>query len=68
LQAAVLQAQLAAKNASKPPAENTSVTKSKNKRKMSESKECEIEAPVTKKEQVKAKPVKDKGNKPFFLT
>ena len=71
----MLQAALAAKNIDKPPAESSSTTKSKSKRKSSESKECEIEAPITKKEQVKpkltkekeqqAKPklTKDKGNK-----
>jgi len=59
-----LQAQLAAKSADKlpPPVENTSPTKSKTKRKMSEAKECETEAPVAKKEQVKSKPTKDTGN------
>ena len=58
-----MQTQLAAKTTDKPPAENSSVTKSKSKRKMSESKECENEAPVIKKEQAKPKPAKDKGNK-----
>jgi len=58
-----LQTQLAVRNAAdKPPTESASTTKSKNKRKMSESKECKAEAPVTKKEQVKPKPAKDKGN------
>lgn len=59
-----MQAVLAAKNVEKPPAETSSTTKSKSKRKISESKECEVEAPITKKEQAKPKLMKDshKGN------
>ena len=60
-----LQAQLAAKSATNkpPPSESITATKSKSKRKMSEGKECENEAPVIKKEQAKPKQTKDKGSK-----
>ena len=61
-----LQAQLAARNTSKPPSDSSTVSKSKSKRKMSESKECIVEAPVAKKEQAKPKSMKDKGNKMIF--
>ena len=60
-----LQAQLAARNTTKPPSDSSTVSKSKSKRKMSESKECIVEAPVAK-EQAKPKSMKDKGNKMIF--
>lgn len=63
----MLQAALAAKNVEKPAAETCNTTKSKSKRKISESKECEVEAPINKKELAKPKLTKDKGNKLVYF-